>query len=324
MPEVINTLNNTGVVTHTQMTGEKAAEFNHKTLLTRLKPKLQLMPYGQKSNIPKHAGDLAKWRRFNSLTVSKTAITEGVTPDATTATVSVVSATVKEYGNWIETTDVMDIEAIDPVMTQYSELMGENAGESMESITLDIVVAGTNVVYAGGKTSTDTIASTDKITELDVLKIRRALVRNKAPKIKLPNGKMGYVALFHTDVITDMVQLQDYKDDKHYANPNDLIEGITAEWHGIYFIEYDLAVKAVGAGAGGTVDVYKNIILGKEAFGVPGIEGVNEPELIVKKPGSSGVLDPLNQRGSCGWKVFMTGVRLNELTMVRYECAATA
>jgi len=323
MPDIMNTLNATGVGGSTQMTGEKAAEFNHKTLLTRLKPKLQLMNYGQKSNIPKHAGDLAKWRRFNSLGVSKTAITEGVTPNAVLATVATVSAQVKEYGNWIMTTDVMDIQAIDPVMTQYSELMGENSGESMESITLDIVVAGTNAVYANGKTATNQIAATDKISELDVLKIRRAMVRAKVPKIKLPNGKLGYVGFFHTDVITDLMQLQAYKDDHHYADPSKMIEGVTAEWHGVYFIEYDLAIKLAGAGAGGTVDVYQNVVIGKEAFGVPGIEGVNEPELIVKKPGSSGTSDPLNQRGSCGWKVFFTGVRLQELAIIRYECAAS-
>jgi len=280
----MDTLNTTAIEGGVQLTGEKAAEFNNRTLLERLKPELQIMKYGEKNmTMPKHAGDLAKWRRFNSLAVNTTEITEGVTPAAVNITVSVVSATVKEYGSWCETTDVMDLEAIDPVMTEYAEILGENAGESLESVVNAILYAGTNAVFPVGATQTVEVASTMKIAEIDVLKIRRALKRAKVKPIKLPNGKTGYLAFIHTDVATDLMQLDAWVQSHKYVDNAPILEGSIGEWHGIYFVEYDLAVKSAGAGVGGTVDVYKTLVIGKGAFGVPDIEGSSKPEMVVKR-----------------------------------------
>jgi N4-gp56 family major capsid protein len=217
----------------------------------------------------------------------------------------------------------MDLTALDPTITQFSEIMGENAGESIETIVRDIVGAGTNVMYAAGRVSRVTVATGDKITALDILKIRRQLKRSKVKKIKLPNGKLGYLAFMHTDVVTDLMQTDEWKAANTYVDTKNTIEGTAGQLYGIYIIEYDLAQKFAGAGAAGA-DVYGTIIIGKGAFGIPDVAGSSKPKIIVKLASNSGTEDPLEQRNTVGWKAMFTGVRLQELAIVRYECAATA
>ena len=75
------------------------------------------------------------------------------------------------------------------------------------------------------------------------------------------------------------------------------------------------------AGAAGR-DVYSNIILGADAYGVTEISGLGLQH-IVKQLGSSGTADPLNQRSSSGWKATKVAKRLVESYMVRIETACT-
>lgn len=311
----------TNVAGANQLTAEQA-EFYQRTLLERLTPNLMLLNYGEKSmSIPKNSGDNCSWRRFNSLAVSTTALTEGVTPDSIDASVSKVSCTVKQYGAYIQTTDLIQTVGLDPVVTELTEVLGEQGAESIDCIVRDVISAGTNVVYAGGKTATNTLTATDKITALDILRIRRGFKRSRVKPIKLPNGKMGYLMFCHTNVITDLMQTQEWKDMNTYVDTANRIDGVAGQMYGIYFVEYDnIAEQAIGATS---ANVYKNIAIGRGAYGVPDINGGSKPEMIVKATGSAGADDPLNQRGTVGWKALLGVVRLNELCITRYECGAT-
>lgn len=287
----------TNVGSQNQLVPENA-EFYQRTLLERLLPELVLAKYAEKgTNIPKNSGDTCSFRRFNSLAVSTTALTEGVTPDSINASVTKISATVKQYGAYIQTTDLLQLAGLDPVITEFSQLLGEQAGLSIETITRDMLLAGTNVMYAGAKTTRNTVASTDKITALDILKIRREFVRRKVKKVALPNGKKGYLAFIHTDVATDLMQTQEWKDQNTYVDAKNREEGIVGQMYGVYFTEHDNAVKYAGEGAGSS-DIYGTIIIGAGAFGMPDIENGVKPKIIVKQNGSSGTADPLDQRGT--------------------------
>ena len=70
-------------------------------------------------------------------------------------------------------------------------------------------------------------------------------------------------------------------------------------------------------------EVYATLIIGENAYGTTEISG-GGLEHIVKQLGSAGAADPLNQRGSAGWKATKAAVRLVEPYMVRIETAASA
>lgn len=304
-----------------QLSAENAT-FYQTAMLERLLPELQYMKFGEKKNIPKRKGATAQWRRLNSLAVSTTALTEGVTPDGVNLDITPVTATVQQYGSWTKISDFIDMVGLDPLMTETSELMGENAGESIDTVIRDIIYAGTNVVYANSKASRVTVAATDKITAIDILKVRRTMRRNKVKQITLPGGGKGWVAFIHTDVATDLMQTTEWKDQNTYVDTKNREEGTIGKMYGIYFIEVDNGMKYTGAGATGA-DVFATLFIGKGAYGVPDVEGSSKPDIIVHAAGSAGTADPLNQFNTVAWKAAFTSVRINELCIVRYESGAT-
>ncbi len=292
-------------------------------MLDRLTPVLQWANYGQKKPIPKRKGATTNFRRLNSLAVSTTALTEGVTPDGVDLNITAINATVKEYGNWTKISSFIDLTGFDPLMTETAELMGENAGESIDVIVRDIVAAGTNVLYAGAKTSRATVTATDKITAADILLARRALRRAKVKPMDLPNGKRGYVALIPVDVATDLMQTTEWKESQVRNNTEDFKNGVIGMLYGIWFVEVDQPVAFPGAGAS-AANVYGTIFLGRDAYGLPDVGGSMKPDIIVHQAGSGGVSDPLNQFNTVAWKCAFTTVRLQELAILRYESSASA
>lgn len=307
----------TNVADQNQLTAENA-EFYSRTLLERLKPELALAKYAEKSsstNIPKKSGDTISWRRFNAVTVGNHKLVEGVTPNGIDASVTKINSTVSQYGAYLQTTDYLDTVGLDPVITEFSEVMGEHAGQTVETIIRDVVTAGTNVIYAGGASDT-TGAAANKITADDILKIRRQMKRNKVKPITLPSGGVGYIMFAHTDVITDLMKTKEWKDANTYVDHQNLLNGIAGRLYGIYFMEYDFIEK--------DANTYKNFVIGKGAYGIPDVAGSAKPKMIVKPVGSAGTADPLDQRSTVGWKALLTAVRLQELAIVRYESGATA
>ena len=292
-------------------------------MLERLKPELTWLKFGKKTKIPKRKGATANFRRVNRLNVATTAITEGVTPDGVNLDVTALNATVKEYGNWTKISEFLDMTGFDPILTEAAEVMGENAGESIDSIVRDVVGAGTNVMYGGGKLSRATVASTDKITTMDILRARRTLKKNRVKKIKLPNGKSGYLAFISPDVATDLMQTDVWERANVRNDTSNFTDGFIGSLYGVYFMEVDTPVVFAGAGASG-IDVHGTIFIGQDAYGVPDVEGSSKPEIIVHPAGSAGTADPLNQFNTVAWKAALATVRLEELAIVRLETAATA
>ena len=86
-------------------------------------------------------------------------------------------------------------------------------------------------------------------------------------------------------------------------------------------------VTILPSGGNASYDVHETLIYGQNAFGIVKLGGKGYPnfEIIIKKPGSSGSDDPLNQRGSIGWKVkhFCAAI-LNDDFIVRVEHTVSA
>lgn len=306
-----------------QLTAENATYYNT-VMLDRLLGEFVYMKYGEKKNIPKRVGATAQWRRLNSLAVSTTAVTEGVTPDGVNLDITTVSATVQTYGNWTKTSEFMDLVGLDPLLTEISELMGENAGESEDTIIRDIIYAGTNVQYANGKATRLLTAATDKITALEVLKARRTLKRNKVKQVSIPGRGKGWLAFIHTDVATDLMQTTEWvKANIDAGGSKNFEDGIIGKMYGIYFIEVDNGMKYTGLGASGA-DIFATLFVGKGAYGIPDVEGSSKPEIIVHGAGSAGTADPMNQFNTVAWKCVFAAMRINELCLVRLESGATA
>ena len=273
-------------------------------LIDNAVPKLVHDQFAQKHPIPKNGGKTIEFRKYSPLPKLLTPLTEGVTPDGQSLTVTTIEATVAQYGGYITLSDVLLMTAIDNNMVQATKLLGNQAGATLDTITREVLNGGTNVVYAGGVASRAALGD-NKLTVDDIKKAVRALKNQNAEKI----GD-SFVAIIHPDVTYDLTNDPTWQAVKDY-DPKDWYEGEIGKIAGVRFVETTEA-KIFDGG------VYSTLILGENAYGVTEIEG-GGLEHIVKQLGSAGTSDALNQRATVGWKATKVAERLVEQFMVRIE-----
>ncbi len=299
-----------------RLTAENA-EFYQRTLLERLHDSIFFMKYGKKTTIPRHAGATTSWRRLEMPAVTKTAITEGVTPDGIDLTINKVSATVQQFGTYTKLTDFIDLVGLDPLITEVSGLFGDHAGLTMDIIVRDILAAGTNAQFANNRASRATLVAGDVISAAEIQKARATMVKNNVKKIKLPNGKMGYLAFVHPDTVTQLFNLQEWKDQNTYVDTSNREEGIVGQLYGIYFMEATTAPTFADGGATSDLAGKSIIIIGADAFGIPDVAGSSKPEILVYTDGNTE--NPMALYSTVAWKSTFTAVRLQEAAILRLE-----
>lgn len=312
-----------GAVSHNTNTTETIStenkEFYDRALLKRCLPELVFHRFGQKRPIPKNSGGVIVFRKYEALPPSTTALTEGVTPEGRSLSVSEVRATPEQYGDFVTTTDKIDLIGIDPTVTEAATLCGEQAGITIDTVTRDIVCSGTNVFYANGMSTSD-VGAGDVMTGAIIKKAVRTLRRQN---IKPAVDNKFFALVIHPDVSYDITEDPLWQDISKYNGGTRIEEGEVGKIHGAKVFESTNALIKEGQGAD-EADIYCSMLIGSDAYGVVDIEGGSKPEIIIKALGSGGTEDPLNQRATVGWKALFTAVRLNELAMVRVETGASA
>jgi N4-gp56 family major capsid protein len=308
------------MATVTTATGSMAAEIRehyNKTLLYKAKPELVHAKYAKHNQIPKGEGKVMNFRRFSYLSAATTPLTEGVPPSGSSMTVTNVPVTANQYGDFVQFSDRVTVQSIDPILTEQSEIQGQQAGNTMDIVARDVFNAGTSVRYANGRVSRVTVAAGDVITDVEIKKLRRALKRNNCKTI---NG--SYIAIVHPDTFLDLQNTDGFKNTGYYSQPERIYDGDVIKLYGIMFVESTNAKVFTAAGAS-SIDVYSTICFGMEAFGDVDIESLGL-EMIYKPKGSAGTADPLNQVQSQGWKATYAALILNDAFCVRLEHAVSA
>lgn len=286
-------------------------------LIDMAEPELVHDQFGQKRPIPKNGGKSIEFRKYAPLAKATTPLSEGVTPNGQKLDVSTITATVNQYGGFIELSDVLLLTAIDNNLVEATKLLGSQAGRTLDTVTRDILVTGTNVLYANGKSARSTLAvNTDKLTVKDIRKAVRKLKIQNAPKF----GNY-YAAIIHPDVAFDLMDDSEWKYPHQYVDTNNIYLGELGSIAGVRFSETTEAKVLKAAGAS-SADVYCTLVIGENAYGVTEVSG-GGLQHIVKQLGSAGAADPLNQRATAGWKAIKTAVILVNEYMVRIESASS-
>lgn len=212
-------------------------------LLTVAKPEMIHHQFGQKVSIPKGTGKVVAWDKMSPLPKAKIPLTEGITPKGSAINISRITATPEQYGAYISTTDQFDFFTPDPSpkVLDINETLGRNAAETLDSLTADVLSAGTNVQYAGGKTARASLTAADKLTVDEVMKATRTLKGNKAQKI---NG--DYVAIIHTDIAYDLMKDPLWQRPHEYADPKNIYSGEIGRLYGVRYVESPDAVIFYG------------------------------------------------------------------------------
>ncbi len=312
----------TNVTNQNQLSAEDKT-FYERTLLERLLPQLNFYKDARKKKLPKNSGKTMNFRKFNSLTAPTSSLTEGVTPNGNDLSITTIVATVNQEGDFILISDLIQMTGIDPVLTETSELLGEEAGVVVDNRIQTALATGTNVYFAGGATTRAGLetAETKYLTAEDIKKIVKKLKNANAKRF--PDG--FYHMQIDPDIAYDLMSDSAWVDVSKYAKPEQMVKGELGKMHGMKFFE-TTNLKTVDSSNGSSkIDVHLAYAYGKDSYDCIDLEGgAGKPEIIVKPNGSAGTDDPLNQRASAGWKNCFTAVITQPMALVRVETSVKA
>lgn len=297
--------------------------FYERVLIERLLPQLNFYKDATKKKLPKNSGRTTNFRKFNSLTAPSSSLTEGKTPDGNNLSISTITATVAQEGDYVQITDLIQLTGIDPVLTETCELLGEQAEKLFDSRIQTAISKGTNVYFAGSATTRAGLesATTKNLTADDIKKIVR--------KLKNANAKRFADGYYHMqvdpDIAYDLMSDNAWVDVSKYARPEQMVKGELGKMHGMKFFETTNLETVDSSSENTKIDVHIAYAYGKDSYACIDLEGgAGKPEIIVKENGSAGTSDPLNQRATAGWKACFTAVITQPLALVRVETGVKA
>lgn len=282
--------------------------YYEKKLLSTLEPRLVLMPLGKKQRLPKGFGKQVKWLRYSAIgtgnvinpataliTDKATELAEDTIRDATAFSTSSVVAEIAQYGQYARVSDLLSDVAIDPVLENLSERFGIAASKTIEELIVDELRSQAAVQTVGGGAQPSAVLS-----HVDLI---QAMISQKAAYIG-PHESGEYVAVLHPKSEYDLITSTDggsWLDIQKYTDNKPLLNGEIGRMYGMRFLVSDKMPTEVGVGDANE-DVCSTFVVGEEAFGVVELNG-DSMKMIIKRHGSAGSADPLDQFATVGYKI---------------------
>lgn len=210
-------------------------------LIATAKPTLVHAQFGIARPLPAGKGKVIEWRRWSSFDKAMNPLTEGVTPDGNRLNVSYVTQELQQYGDYTMISDVLELTAIDDVVLEATDMHGENMGKTLDAVTRDELVTGSNVLYApivSGDTVTP-VTSRGALTA--AAKLTPEVVAQAANQLKLANAPKidgSYVAIVHPYVAYDLMRNPEFQDIHKYSEAvKCLFDGEIGKLYGVRFVE---------------------------------------------------------------------------------------
>ena len=299
-------------------------------LLTRALPRMVHAKWATQGRLTK-AGSY-EIRKFSSMPLITSALYEGTTPSEQDApSISKITMTPAWYGSWISYNDKLEMEAFDPIISETSAILGEQCGISLDTLCRNTMTSGATKRYSGTSpdragldTTADKISYADFVGAVAALKLQNALPAEGElfPVIMHP---MTWAQLMQDDIFVALFTR---------STPEVMKTGNMGQILDCSIYVSSNARTYIDGGTSGA-DVYSMLFVGKESYATAGVTGleanlvndsgenntgksVSPVSIIVKDLGETG-LDPLNQRGTIGWKASYTDAILNSSWIVDLE-----
>lgn len=211
-------------------------------------------------------GKTVKFVHVNDLSVASTALDESTDVTPASMADTTVTVTLVEYGNAVQTTALIRGTSFVPVDPIVANLVGYNAGLSLDTIARNTIIGGSNVRYSGGGSARNRVIPTDTLKASDV---RYVLAKLRAGNVQ-PNSGGLYTAFTHPDTSLDLraeTGAAAWRDPHTYSEPGHIWTGEIGAFEGLRFIETPRANVLADAGSSTTLtDVYQTIVCGRQAI----------------------------------------------------------
>lgn len=303
-----------------------------KELIDILKQKLLWYKTAKVTPVTKGANSkTVVFRGFNRLALALTPLNEGVTPAGSNLTMNSVTAVLSQYGDFTYVTDVAEFLYNRSLIKDASDVLAIQAAETIDTVIMNVVAAGTNVIYGDGTQSSrgalQNLAS-QTLTSALITRDVRWLERNNVQKFDpMPIIGSAYALVTHPDTIADLRNDTNFVSAINYSSPTpsneyrgDLFTGELGYWQGARIISTTMAPVYANASASST-NVYGAICYGKGAYAVSEFAG--GLQTYIHTGGVQDTSDPLEQRSTVGWKWEGVAVILDNNRIIRNEVCAT-
>ena len=213
-------------------------------------------------------GSSVKFTIFSELADATSTLAETTDLTPTTMADSQVEVTLAEYGNTINTTaklrgtSFLDVDAV------AANLIGYNAGSSIDTVVANVLKAATNVIYGGGGSTTPTSNATVQAEDIiEANDVRIATAQLRGSKAQTFNGM--YMGFIHPDVSYDLRRetgAASWRDPHNYVDTAQIYNGEIGAFESVRFIETPRAPLDLTGGSASTVDLYQTIIMGRQSL----------------------------------------------------------
>jgi len=240
---------------------------------------------------------------------------------------SQVTVTLNEYGNAVVTTAKLRGTAFTDVDSAAANIIGYNAGDSIDQVIREVLAAGTNVVYAGGGATTPTSRVTVQAEDIiEAADVRKVVAQLRAANVATFDGSyMGYI---HPDVSFDFRSATDaaaWRTPANYVNPEGIYNGEIGKFESVRFIETPRAKVFTDASNGtsttGSIDVYCTHIMGRQALAKA--YATQDGNGAVPKIVRGNVTDVLMRLQPVGWYWLGGYGRFREASLRRIESSSS-
>ena len=246
-----------------------------KTLLRAL-PKLHFARLAKRREFMEQEGRAITFTRWTTLSAATTALNEGEVPVGESFATTTVTITPSFYGSFFELSKQFVLKGIFEVkVLDAPELLGEQAGRTIDTLARNTVDAGVTAAPAGGQASEGAVTAVDVMGFDELVNARRLLQRNDA----LPFAELGdrYALLIHPDNEYDFIM--DSTIQTFYAHG--VAAGSDTPWFGRAILDIlDVRVfvssniNSTNSGGSGSVDTYDCFMLGRDCFAIAGLGGL--------------------------------------------------
>jgi len=338
----------------------RQANFAVKEFLKRALPLLTIEKFGRSTPLPKNETKTIKMRRYflvggtggysgeaggYNLPLALTPLVEGETKTGIKMAYKDVSVDIAQYGDWTGFTDFfMDTHPdVPPVIKEFSDILGEQAAHTKETLLFNTLKASTIKFYANGsaRNAVNTPVSltmlrrmTRALKNQNIGKITSVL--SSTPNYDTRNIEAAYICLVHPNVENDIRNIAGFVNVAQYAQGK-AFEGEIGQVEDVRFVSSTVFAAYADAGGvagsmlsttGTAADVYPLILLGKDAFNViplrASVANASVPAsmaVVYPKPTET---DPHGQRGIVSYKFHHASVISQPFGVLVGEVAATA
>jgi len=224
-----------------------------------------------------------------------------------------VTVTLNEYGSAVTTTKKLNLTSFNDVDSALADIIAYNSADSIDAVVAAVLTGGTNVIYGGNATTTNTIDAADTMSVAAIRKAVTELRTNKA----VPRINDLYAAYLHPRQAADLRAESGtggFQALTQYVDRTPFVAGAVGVIEGAFVVETPRVPFAANTNSP-AVNVYKAVIAGREALAeaqAQDIETIIGPEI-----------DALRRFRTIGWYYFGGFARLREAALYRIETASS-